>query len=231
VRGRSLAAVSAICGVALVLVPAAAPHGPEAPGTGYIASVAGLDPLVLGVSVNVVGGDARLRLSNYSGKTVVVLGYRGEPFLRFGRNGVYENMRSPSVYLSRTRYPIASSVPPSASASSAARWRKIAPGSSYTWFDHRIHWTQKDPPPGVQKEPRRIQLIFRWRVPALADGKRFVVSGQLGFAPSPTQPGSGIPWLVGAVVLSSVLALAGLAALGLRARRPAGSGGPSESPG
>jgi len=223
---------SALGAIALVVVPDAAPHGPEAFGTGDIASVAGLDPLVLGVSVNVVGGDARLRLSNYSGKPVVVLGYRGEPFLRFGRGGVYENTRSPSVYLSRTRLPVASRVPSSASAAAPAEWRKVAPGFSYAWFDHRIHWTQRDPPPGVKKEPRKIQLVFRWQVPALAEGKRFVISGQLGYAPPPAQPGSGTsPWLIGAVVLTSVLAVVALAALGLRARRPAGSGGPSESPG
>jgi hypothetical protein len=52
---------------------------------------------VLGVSVNVVGGDKRLRLSNYSGQTVVVLGYTGEPFLRFSKNGVFRNARSPST--------------------------------------------------------------------------------------------------------------------------------------
>ena len=46
-------------------------------------------PNVLGVGVNVLGGDERLRLSNYSGKAVVILGYQGEPYLRFTTSGVF----------------------------------------------------------------------------------------------------------------------------------------------
>ena len=59
--------------------------------TGYVSTFSALDPPVLGVIVNVLGGDDRLRLSNYSGKTVVILGYEGEPFLRFAEAGVFEN--------------------------------------------------------------------------------------------------------------------------------------------
>src|SRR6266516_2583656 len=39
-------------------------------------TAAALQPNVLGVSVAVIGGDDRLRLSNYSGKTIVILGAR-----------------------------------------------------------------------------------------------------------------------------------------------------------
>src|SRR5688572_17371795 len=88
----------------LLLAPAAASHGP-AGGQGYVSTVAGLEPNVLGVQVAVLGGDDRLRLANYSGKTIVVLGYDGEPFLRFAEDGVFENVRSPATYLSRERDP------------------------------------------------------------------------------------------------------------------------------
>ena len=61
-------------------------------------------------------------------------------------------------------------------------------------------------------------------MPARADGKRFVISGQLGYAP-PLQVAARqgtSPWLIGAVVAFSILAVAALLAIGLRARRPSG---------
>ena len=81
----------------LALAPAAVGHGPAGGGICYVSSVSGLKPLVVGVLVTVLGGDDRLQLVNYSGKTVVVDGYEGEPFLRFNSNGVYENVRSPAT--------------------------------------------------------------------------------------------------------------------------------------
>jgi hypothetical protein len=215
-------ALALIC-VASVVAPSAGAHGPEFRGSGYISSIAGVDPLVVGVLVNVIGGDARLRLSNYSGKTVVVLGYGGEPFLRFERRGVYENVNSPATYLSRTRYPSAR-LPVSATPGAEPRWKRILRGASYAWYDHRIHWTSRDAPEIVREKPRETHLVFRWKVPARADGKRFVISGQLGYAPSlqvASRQGTS-PWLIGAVVAISILAVAALLAIGLRARRPSG---------
>src|SRR5512133_1759263 len=80
---------------ALALAGDASGHGRTGQG-GFVSTVSALDPPVLGLSVNVVGGDERLRLSNYSGKTVVVLGYSGEPLFRFAQAGVFRNARSPS---------------------------------------------------------------------------------------------------------------------------------------
>ena len=79
------------------LAPTATAHGPTFTGTGYISNVSAVEPNVLGMFVNVVGGDARLRLSNYSGKTILIRGYQGEPYLRFDKSGVFQNMRSPAT--------------------------------------------------------------------------------------------------------------------------------------
>ena len=62
----------------LALAGDASGHGRTGQG-GYVSTVSSLAPPVLGVSVNVVGGDKRLRLSNSSGKTVVVLGNARSP--------------------------------------------------------------------------------------------------------------------------------------------------------
>jgi hypothetical protein len=210
---RRLLAVSA---AALLLAPAAASHGP-AGAQGYVSTVAGLAPNVLGVQVAVLGGDDRLRLANYSGKTIVVLGYGGEPFLRFAEDGVFENVRSPAAYLSRERDPAQVRVPASADAKAPPRWNKVgAAAASYIWHDHRIHWTRSEPPQIVEQEPDAIHRIFRWRIPARADGMRFVISGFLGYAPpSQTKDGERSDWLLWTVLGGSVLAVVALA-LGAR---------------
>ena len=94
--------------LALVCAPAAAPHGGGGAAKGYRSTVTGLRSPVLGVLVAVLNSDDRLRVVNYSDKTIVVSGYDGEPFLRFARDAVYENTRSPAAYLSRARLAAAS---------------------------------------------------------------------------------------------------------------------------
>ena len=52
----------------------------------------------------------------------------------------------------------------------------------------------------IQRSPDETHLIFRWRVPARADGKRFVISGFLGYAPPPkAESGGTSPWLFAAI--------------------------------
>jgi len=94
-----------VLGIAILAgsVPAAAHRGTG--GKGYISTFSAVVPNVLGLSVNVLGGDDRLRLSNYSGKGLVILGYEREPYVRFDKGGVFVNARSPAVYLNRFRYP------------------------------------------------------------------------------------------------------------------------------
>jgi hypothetical protein len=214
----------AVLAAGLLLAPGAAGHGPVGGGQGYVSTVAGLQPPVLGVLVSVLGGDDRLRLANYSGKTIEVLGYEGEPFLRFGKDGVYENLRSPATYLSRERDPARAKVPASADTKAAPRWRKVAAaGESFVWHDHRIHWTGSEPPPIVRSAPNEIHRIFRWRIPARADGENFVVAGFLGYAPTSqveTDDRMSV-WLVAAVIGTTLLAAVALGAGARRVRRQA----------
>ena len=54
---------------------------------------------------------------------VVILGYSGEPYLRVGAAGAFENVRSPAVYLNATRN---GGIPPSSADPSAPpEWRRI----------------------------------------------------------------------------------------------------------
>lgn len=191
--------------------------------TGYVSTVSAVVPNVLGVDAIVLGGDDRLRISNYSGKTVVILGYEREPYLRFDVKGVWANTRSPAAHLNRFRRPRALE-PGVADAAAPPRWRLVARGVTYEWHDHRIHWTGHRPPPGVQEDPDRNQRIFNWRVPGRADGRPFAITGFLGYALSgmpKTRDDGTSGWLLAVAIGGGGLAAAGLGAGARRARRRA----------
>jgi hypothetical protein len=191
--------------------------------TGYVSTVSAVVPNVLGVNALVLGGDDRLRISNYSGKTIVVLGYEGEPYLRFDSKGVWANTLSPAAHLNRFRRPRPLE-PGVTDATAPPRWRRVARGVTYEWHDHRIHWTGHQPPPGVQEHPDRIQRIFKWRVPGRANGARFAITGFLGYAPDrqPKQREDSSPlWPVaGGLGIAALLAAGGVGARRARRRAP-----------
>jgi hypothetical protein len=209
---------------ALVLPGNAFAHGGKKFQKGFVSTVSAVLPNVLGLSANVTGGDARLRVSNYSGKTVLILGYEREPYLRFDRHGVWANTRSPAVYLNRFRRSRGLH-PGLADPTARPRWRKVADGASFEWFDHRIHWNRATLPRSVQHHPDRVQRVFDWRVPGRVAGKPFAITGLLGYAPQ--QSSSERRDVVFAVVAgSSLLVLAVAVLFGVRARGR--SRGPSD---
>ncbi len=208
-------ALALLVTLAAVAAPVATAHRGQHV-EGYTSTLSGLEPNVLGIFVNVIGGDDRLRLANYSGEQILVLGYAGEPYLRFEKKGVYENFRSPNAYLDRFRYP-PGEAPTTADPRAPPRWVKVADGTTFEWHDHRIHWRSHDPPPAVKDEPDKVHLLFNWRVPGRAEGKPFLVKGFLGYSPPPkTDDDRG--WVVPTAAGVGAAALAALG-VGLWARR------------
>jgi len=189
-------------------------------GKGYVSTFSAVVPNVLGLNVNVLGGDDRPRVSNYSGKTLVILGYEREPYLRFAKDGVWVNVHSPAAHLNRFRYPPALE-PGLADAAAQPAWRRVRAGVTFEWHDHRIYWTSKDPPEAVNRHPERTHLIFHWRVPGRADGKRFAITGFLGYVPQGGRTKREGDWVVpvAAAAIGSTALVALAAGTGARRRR------------
>ncbi|MDQ1477210.1 MAG: hypothetical protein QOE62_2439 [Actinomycetota bacterium] len=162
--------------------------------TNYRTTVQSVTPRVAGVHVRVVDLGNKLELTNGSASDLFVLGYDGEPYLRIGPSGVYENLRSPATYLNRTRAgttPVPD-IARHARASTAPRWHRMSSGHTASWHDHRVHWMGSSPPAVVQREPGAFhRLKARWTVPLRYESRPMVISGRLDWVPGP----SGWPWL------------------------------------
>jgi hypothetical protein len=196
-----------VAGLALLLVGAAAgPAAAHAVGTGteasnYRTTVHGIDQGTPGISVRALAGGL-LELTNRSKEEVVVLGYRLEPYLRVGPDGVFENRRSPSTYTNKFRTAPAS-IPPEFDPQAPPEWRRIGDGPSAGWHDHRAHLTGPDPP-AVKAKPGAVQAVRTWEVPLRQGDRTMVVRGDITWVPGPAP----WPWLLAAVGLFAA-ALAG----------------------
>ena len=86
-------------------MPVGAAHADPAVPTDFATEVVGIEPATPTIDVGVVGGDSFVELTVEPGTAVVVLGYWGEPYLRFNSDGtVEENRRSPTVAENESRY-------------------------------------------------------------------------------------------------------------------------------
>ena len=119
-RGLALAALA--LAAAVLLPPGAEAHF----GTGkkgYRSRIVAVKPTMSGLELKILYGDDQIWLDNKSGKTIVIRGYSGEPYLRFSSDGIWVNVKSPAGYLNQDRY-ARSKVPKSATAKAKPNWQK-----------------------------------------------------------------------------------------------------------
>jgi len=103
----------------------------------------------------VLDGDRYLELTNTTGAEVIVLGYQGEPYLRFTPDRVVcRNTNSPATYLNEDRYGDAD-IPPGTSARTEPEWEQVSTDSRFAWRDHRAHSMSRTDPPQVATDPDR----------------------------------------------------------------------------
>jgi hypothetical protein len=190
-----MAALSAL----LVLVPAgsalADPPGP----TEYRTEVVSIEPPVEAIEIEVIGGDAFLRMTVASGSAVDVVGYQGEPFLRFLPDGIVEvNENAPTTYLSDDRFGDVE-LPPNADRDAEPAWLQVSSDGAYAWHDHRSHWMNPNPPPGGARGEQILEAV----VPIVVDGEEVAVT----VISSWEQAASPVPAIAGGVVAIALVAL------------------------
>jgi hypothetical protein len=176
-------ATAAVC--LLTLAASAEAHGPVAPiASSYLARVVSLPP---GLDAKVIDGDQRMWLDVAPTKTVIVLDYRGAPYLRFTPAGIDVNQNSAMYYLNQTP----AEVPPSGlTPQTLPKWSNVSGGHSLSWHDGRLHALAS-----VAIAPGR-SYVGRWTIPLRINGRPNAIAGGLWHADSPS-----IVWFWPIVVL------------------------------
>jgi hypothetical protein len=174
--------------------------------TNYESRILSVTPAIAGLQVEVRDLGNRIEVRNTTRHDVVVLGYSGEPYLRVGPRGVYENRRSPSVFLNRTATVVADA-PPSYRASAPPVWHRLSGAHVVFWHDHRVHWMGTSEPPVVAQSPGRAHLVSDWFVTLQYEGQTVRVSGELRWVPGP----SAAPRLALALLVALLVGAVGFA--------------------
>lgn len=177
------------------------PAGP----TDYRTEIVSIDPPTPAIAVEMIGGDSFMNLELVTPAEVIVIGYRGEPYLRFDPSGeVYENRRSPSAWLNQERY--GSGQPPDYTDPEAdPQWLLVGDSGRYAWHDHRSHWMSEIRPLGRSAG----DVVLEATVPITVDGQPVIISVSSA-------------WLVGPPVwplIAGIALGAGVAAFALRHQR------------
>jgi hypothetical protein len=180
-RRRRLAVVGATAVAALVLPATAQAHGVAAVNAlDFEARVTSVGRDAGSIGATVIDGDRKLELRVTGSHTVVVLGYAGEPFLRFSALGVAVNDRSPTA-IANTLARRGSA--PALDSRAPASWSTLAVTERYAWHDHRL-----GPTPG---RTYGQGAVATWAIPIVVDGRPDRIAGQLWHAQGPLL----WPWL------------------------------------
>jgi hypothetical protein len=183
---RILTGVAVAATLFLASAPAALadPPGP----TNYQSEVVEIEPPTEGFEVDIIGGDSFVMLRASEGVSIEVIGYAGEPYLRFLPDGtVEENSVSPAKYLNQARY--GGDVPDGVDAAASPIWEHVASDGTYAWHDHRTHWMNPMPPPGLGPGDQVAEGV----VPLLVDGTEVDVT----IASLWVHPPSALPVTIG----------------------------------
>ncbi|MGH3887839.1 MAG: hypothetical protein ACRDSZ_14965 [Pseudonocardiaceae bacterium] len=199
-RAVALAAQAAVLAVLFALITAvpAAAHivGTGGSPTNYRATVTAIRPAAPSVAVTVGLGGQWVRITNQGPAQIVVLGYRGEPFLRLSRDRVQVNeLSSTATETGQTPGTPVSQDPAAQNPAAEPRWVQLRDGDSATWTDARI-----DPPP--QDEANQSGS---WELPLVVDRQQVTVLGTWDQIPPP----SPWPWVAALALLAAAVAAIG----------------------
>jgi hypothetical protein len=183
---------------ALINPAAAAAHiaGAGASPSNYRTVVTGIQPAVPTMDVTVGIGGQWVRITNQGAAEIVVLGYRGELFLRLSQNqGQVNELSSTAAETGLIRGIPASEGPATdPQTSQSVRWVPLRDGDGVTWTDNRI-----DAPTDASAASES------WELPLVVDGQQVTVVGTR----DRIAPPSPWPWVVVLVLLTATVAAIG----------------------
>lgn len=178
--------------VVAALTPGVA-HADAAAPTDYRTVIESVDPAVDGLEVSIEGGDAFIRLRTPVGAEVIVLGYVGEPYLRFSPDGtVAQNLRSAATYENAERFG-GTEIPAVVDPAATPDWDIVASGGVWAWHDHRSHWMGAEPPIGLDRGDSLPAQV----VPITVDGQPVEIVVVTTYRESPSWLGPAIGALIG----------------------------------
>jgi hypothetical protein len=149
--------------------------------------LAKLESVPPGTAGQVLGGDQRIWLRLLASETVVILDYRGAPYLRFSPRGVDVNRNSEMYYLNQ---PTPLTPPRGLGTATRPVWVRASFGRAYAWHDGRLHALAS-----IALVPGQ-RYVGRWSIPAVVDGRRVAIGGS-----GLHRDGPSIAWFWPAVVL------------------------------
>ena len=217
VRRKVVGALLLACIVFAPAQTALAHGGNGGSSSDYRIEVTGFEGDASGIDVHPVELGNRMELVRTTAKDVEILGYDGEPYIRMGTDGVFENTNSPSYYANLDRFG-RRTAPASAGDTATPNWVKISDGTSVRWHDHRTHWMDTTPRADVRADPGESRVIFPAnRVELVVDGRSVVAIVRVTWLPPPPR----MAWLVSAMLLACALLAALVLVPSLRRFAPA----------
>jgi hypothetical protein len=209
-----VSATAALVWLGVAAAPASAHSVSGVGATNYRTNLRSVTPPLAGLEVKVVESGSRLQLENRTGQDVIVLGYKEEPYLRIGPEGVFQNKLSPATYINESRK---GREPPEAATNAKVGdtdWAKLSSEPVARWHDHRIHWMLPTDPSEVRNSPGKKHVIDpEWVVTLKQGNETIAVKGDLVWVPGP----SALPWYL---VIAALLAL--VVVIGRRATAASG---------
>jgi hypothetical protein len=202
VKRAVLSAAMVVGWLLLVAQPASAHTVSGVGATNWRSFLTSVSPQEPGLSVKLVEDGSRIEVTNH-GPEITVIGYEGEPYLRIGPNGVFENLESPATYLNCTR--IGCAIPSGVNKDAPPQWKQISSGQTARWHDHRSHWMGSQLPPDIARAPNQTHVQSTWTIMMTQGPTDITVAGNYTWIPG-TSP---IPWILVAVVLAAAGAAIG----------------------
>jgi hypothetical protein len=208
---RITGTICVLVAFAITVAPAADAHQGDA---NYRSEITAVSPAEMagGLDMSVKNFDDSIEMVNRTGRTVVVIGYDGESYLRFSPDGLVEvNLNSPSKYLNEERYADVE-LPDRADPEADPDWQEVDSTGVFLWHDHRSHYMGEGAPVQVTDEKAETR-IFDYAIPLAIDDRPAKARGTLTWVGS--DGGVPVAPFIGLILIAAV----GVAFILVRRRR------------